>query len=42
MSKNDNYITPKLITNYLNRLNFNYTYDDSKLIWEVDYSIFTK
>jgi phenylalanyl-tRNA synthetase beta chain len=29
-------LTPKLITNYLNRLNFKYTYDDSKLLWKVD------
>lgn len=35
-AKNDSYLTPKLITNYLNRLNFNYIYDDSKLIWKVD------
>jgi phenylalanyl-tRNA synthetase beta chain len=33
---NDTYITPKLITNYLTRLNFNYKYDDSKITWEVD------
>jgi phenylalanyl-tRNA synthetase beta chain len=35
-AKNDSYLTPKLITNYLNRLNFKYTYDDSKLLWIVD------
>ena len=34
-AKNDSYLTPKLITNYLNRLNFNYTYDNSKLIWKI-------
>jgi hypothetical protein len=28
-AKNDSYITPKLITNYLNRLNFKFTYDES-------------
>ncbi len=30
------YITSERITNYLNRLNFNYIYDDSKLNWKVD------
>jgi phenylalanyl-tRNA synthetase beta chain len=34
--KSESYITPKLITNYLTRLNFSYKYDDSKEIWEVD------
>lgn len=35
-AKNEMYITPKLITNYLNRLCFNYIYDESKVIWRVD------
>jgi phenylalanyl-tRNA synthetase beta chain len=30
------YITPEIITNYLDRLNFKFLYDDSKLIWEVE------
>jgi phenylalanyl-tRNA synthetase beta chain len=30
------YITPITISNYLNRLNFKYSYDDSKLIWKVE------
>jgi phenylalanyl-tRNA synthetase beta chain len=30
------YITPTLISNYLTRLNFNFTYNDSNLIWEVE------
>jgi phenylalanyl-tRNA synthetase beta chain len=30
------YITAITISNYLNRLNFKYTYDDSKLIWKVE------
>jgi len=30
-----NYVTPETITNYLNRLNFEFLYDNSKLIWEV-------
>ena len=35
-SKEDNsYITPDLVTTYLNRLNFNHSYDESKLIWKV-------
>jgi len=34
--KNAKYITPTTISNYLNRLNFNYTYNNSKLIWEVE------
>ena len=34
--ENDTYITPKLITNYLNRLDFNYSYDDSKSSWKVN------
>jgi phenylalanyl-tRNA synthetase beta chain len=33
--KNDHYLTPDLITNYLNRLKFDYFYDKSKLLWEV-------
>jgi len=34
--ESDSYLTPNLITNYLNRLNFNHIYDKSKLIWEVN------
>jgi len=34
--KNANYITPTTISNYLNRLNFNFTSNNSKLIWEVE------
>ena len=30
-----NYITPEVITDYLNRLNFEFLYDNSKLKWEV-------
>jgi len=30
-----NYIKPDLISNYLDRLNFKYNYDDKKLNWEV-------
>ena len=30
------YIEPNLITNYLNRLNFNYIYDESNLTWKVN------
>jgi phenylalanyl-tRNA synthetase beta chain len=30
------YISSTTVTNYLNRLNFNYTYDDSEFIWTVD------
>lgn len=30
------YLTPKMISSYLNRLNFNYSYDQDKLIWEVE------
>lgn len=33
---NSKYITPITISNYLNRLNFKYSYDDSKLIWKVE------
>ena len=33
--KEFNYITPEIITNYLNRLNFEFLYDNSKLSWEV-------
>jgi phenylalanyl-tRNA synthetase beta chain len=29
------YISPKLINSYLKRLNFKFSYDDSKLIWQV-------
>lgn len=36
-SKNDiNYLSPKLITAYLKRLNFDYSYNDLKLNWEVN------
>lgn len=35
-AKDDAYLTPKLITNYLNRLNFNSVYDESKLTWKVE------
>jgi len=35
LTNDNNYLTPDLITNYLNRLNFSYTYDNSKLIWNV-------
>lgn len=31
-----NYISPITVTNYLNRLNFNYTYNDVESIWIVD------
>jgi phenylalanyl-tRNA synthetase beta chain len=34
--QNLNYITPTTISNYLTRLNFNYTYDDSKCSWKVE------
>ncbi len=30
------YVTPEMVTNYLNRLQFKYTYDDLKRIWEVE------
>ena len=30
-----NYITPEVITNYLNRLNFEFSYDNLKLNWKV-------
>ena len=39
---NSKYITPKTISNYLNRLNFKYSYDDSKLIWKVEIPTSTK
>ena len=29
-------ITPETVTNYLDRLNFTYSFDNSKLIWKVD------
>jgi phenylalanyl-tRNA synthetase beta chain len=32
---NNSYIKPNLITNYLNRLGFNYIYDESNLTWKV-------
>lgn len=31
----NSYIKPDLITNYLNRLNFNHIFDESKLTWDV-------
>ena len=34
--RNAKYISPTTISNYLNRLNFNYTYNDSNLIWKVE------
>jgi len=34
--RNSKYITPITISNYLSRLNFNYTCNDSKLIWKVE------
>ena len=33
--QSESYITPKLITNYLTRLNFSYEYNQSKTRWEV-------
>lgn len=33
--RSENYITPKLITNYLTRLNFTSKYDESRLLWKV-------
>jgi len=33
---NAKYITPTTISTYLTRLNFNYTYDSSNLIWKVE------
>ena len=33
---NSKYITPMKISTYLNRLNFNYTYNNSKLVWKVE------
>ena len=30
------YITPEIITDYLDRLNFKFLYDDSKLTWKVE------
>ena len=35
-AEKDSYLTPKLITNYLNRLNFNSIYDESELTWKVE------
>ena len=35
-SKTDIYIKPDLITNYLNRLNFDHTYDELELVWKVN------
>lgn len=29
-------LMPEIVTNYLDRLNFNYNFDSSKLIWKVD------
>jgi phenylalanyl-tRNA synthetase beta chain len=33
---NSKYISPPTIANYLERLNFNYTYNDSELVWKVE------
>ena len=30
------YLTPENITDYLNRLNFTFSYDNSALVWEVE------
>lgn len=36
-TKNDfSYLTPETITDYLNRLDFKFSYDNSSLIWEVE------
>ena len=35
-SKNNIYIQPDLITNYLDRLNFDYSYSESELVWKVN------
>lgn len=37
--ENPNYITPSTVTNYLKRLKFNYSYDDSNLCWDVEIPI---
>ena len=34
--RNAKYISPTTISNYLNRLNFDYTYHDSNLMWKVE------
>jgi phenylalanyl-tRNA synthetase beta chain len=34
--RNAKYITPTTISNYLNRLNFEYRYNDSNLMWKVE------
>ena len=36
LALNENYLTPNLITDYLDRLKFNHIYDTSKLVWKVD------
>lgn len=35
-TESDTYLTPKLITNYLNRLNFKFIYDKSEMLWKVE------
>ena len=35
-AKDNSYLTPKSVTNYLKRLNFNHTYDNLNLVWKVD------
>ena len=35
-TKSDAYLSPKLVTNYLNRLDFNSVYDESELTWKVE------
>ena len=34
--RNLSYITPEIITDYLTRLNFKFTYDEANLAWEVE------
>ena len=36
LKNDDPYIKPDLITNYLNRLNFDHIYDESQLVWKVN------
>ena len=35
INKSNEYISPKLVTDYIIRLNFRFNFDSSKLIWEV-------
>lgn len=37
-TKTNNYISPALITNYLNRLNFQFSYQELELSWKVEIS----